>query len=313
MLDVASFAQRYSEVILALNTLLHELGVPVPLVPTALVAGAQVREGEANAVALVLAITAGTLIGNSVWFAAGRKLGGRVLKTLCKLSLSADSCVTLAESAFTKYGWWALVFGRFLPGVSLVAPPLAGAVGMRWIVFLALTGVGAVFYGTVLVVAGMLFSESIMAVTDAILSHGKESVVAVIALCAIYAASKWQRRRASARELDAPRISVLELKQALAGPRVPVVLDVRGETVRQADRRQVPNAEFTTISEAAALLEGRPKSIDVVVYCSCPNDASAALAVRKLVEAGYGNARALRGGLDAWYDEADIPDAANAP
>src|SRR6267142_577818 len=162
-MDLASVSDRYLAWVLGLNTLIHEIGVPLPLMPTALLAGAQVTEGEANAIALVVVMTAGTVIANSVWFGAGRVFGGRVLKTLCKISLSQDTCVGRTERAFTKWGWWSLVFGHFIPGVSLVAPPLAGALGMKWSRFLGFTALGGVLYGGVVIGAGMLLSGAILA------------------------------------------------------------------------------------------------------------------------------------------------------
>ena len=38
----------------------------------------------------------------------------------------------------------------------------------------------------------------------------------------------------------------------------------------------------------------------IIVYCSCPNEASAAKAVQLLHKHGYLRARPLLGGLDAW-------------
>jgi len=300
-MDLASVSDRYLAWVLGLNTLIHEIGVPLPLMPTALLAGAQVTEGEANAIALVVVMTAGTVIANSVWFGAGRVFGGRVLKTLCKISLSQDTCVGRTERAFTKWGWWSLVFGHFIPGVSLVAPPLAGALGMKWSRFLGFTALGGVLYGGVVIGAGMLLSGAILALANALLAHGAQSVAIVLLACAAYVAWKWWRRRMAAGALQAPRISVPELRKALDGTPAPIVVDVRGEVTRRADPRHVPSALPGTVDAILPLLAEQPKSASIVVYCACPNDASAAQAVRVLNGAGYTQARALRGGLDAWF------------
>ena len=116
--------------ILAVNTLLHELGLPLPVMPTAFVMGARGVHGAGDLLLLIAALAAGMVIGNSVWFAAGRHYGAGVLKFLCRFSLTADTCVSRTERVFGRWGWSSLVVGRFLPGVSLVAPPLAGALGM---------------------------------------------------------------------------------------------------------------------------------------------------------------------------------------
>lgn len=305
MPDFASLSDLSVAWVLAANTLVHEIGVPVPLMPTVLLAGAQIQERQGNAVVLILVITAATLIANAVWFAAGRAYGGRVLKTLCKVSLSPDACVGRTESAFSKWGRWSLVFGHFLPGASLVAPPLAGALGMRWPVFLGLTAAGAALYGGVIIGAGMLFSGGILALAKAVLERGTESLGIVLGVCAGYAAYKWWRRRAAAGALEAPRMSVAELKEVMGGNPPPVIVDVRGNAIQQADRRHIPGALFTTVGEVVQSVAEHPKSVQIVLYCACPNDASAAQGARALADAGYTRAWALRGGLDAWCSEVE--------
>src|SRR5215471_7828831 len=118
--------------ILEANTLLHEVGVPVPLLPTALVIAARWMHRPSELVLFASAIVAGMLIGDSAWFAAGRRYGPGVMKVLCRFSLTADTCVSRTERAFGRWGWSSLVIGRFIPGVALVASPLAGALGMGW-------------------------------------------------------------------------------------------------------------------------------------------------------------------------------------
>ena len=161
--------------ILWLNTLLHELGVPVPMTPTALVAGARSVTTEVNALVLIGMIVLGMVIGNAVWFAAGRRYGSAVLKLLCRVSISPDTCVARTEGTFGRWGWSALVIGRFLPGVTLVAPPLAGALGMKWSTFLALTVAGSALFGAVVVGLGIVLHEHIeMVLQQVACSAGKQ-------------------------------------------------------------------------------------------------------------------------------------------
>ncbi|MGH9577535.1 MAG: DedA family protein, partial [Terriglobales bacterium] len=188
MPDLAAFEDRHVFWILALNTLLHELGVPLPMMPTALVVGARAASGAIDPLLAIVAILVATVIGNSVWFAAGRRYGAGVLKLLCRLSLSADTCVSRTESAFGRWGWSSLVVGRFLPGVSLVAPPLAGALGMKWSKFLILTAAGAALYGLVVVGAGMLLAGQIESALRELGSRGWQALAAVAAVLALYIA-----------------------------------------------------------------------------------------------------------------------------
>jgi len=196
MLDVGAPTDADTLWVLAINTVLHELGLPVPMVPVALLAGARATSGMLDPLIQVFTILIGTVLGNSVWFAAGRRKGFEALKLICRVSLSPDACVTRTENAWGRWGWSSLVVGRFLPGVSLVAPPLAGALGMSWKRFLVLTSAGAALYGLALVAVGVLLRSQIEWVISALEGFGWHIFATFIALIAIYIAWRaWQRYR----------------------------------------------------------------------------------------------------------------------
>jgi len=300
MPDLAALEDRHVFWILAVNTLLHELGVPLPMMPTALVVGARAASGATDPLVAIVAILVATLIGNSVWFAAGRRYGAGVLKLLCRLSLSADTCVARTESAFGRWGWSSLVVGRFLPGVSLIAPPLAGALGMKWSKFLILTGAGAALYGLVVVGAGMLLADQIESALRELGRLGWQALAAVAAGLALYIASRWWWRRRVARALDVSRISVDELQALIAAGETPLVVDVRGPTTQRVDPRRIPGAIGVPLDAIEAGNAELPRDRQIVLYCACPNEAAAAKAARLLFDRGYARARPLLGGLDAW-------------
>jgi rhodanese-related sulfurtransferase len=54
------------------------------------------------------------------------------------------------------------------------------------------------------------------------------------------------------------------------------------------------------MSELDPVLREYPRDTEVVVYCSCPNEASAAIAARHLKRAGFTKIRPLLGGIEAW-------------
>jgi membrane protein DedA with SNARE-associated domain/rhodanese-related sulfurtransferase len=313
--------QRDALWLVAVNTLLHEIGVPVPLAPTVLVAGAGSIAGGADPLAVIAAVVAGTLVGNSVWFAAGRRYGSGVLKLLCRLSLSPDACVLRTEDTFRRWGWSSLVVGRFIPGVSLVAPPLAGALGMSWWKFMALSAAGAALWALVVVGAGMLLREQIDMAVRVLDAFGLEALAAFgLLLLAAYFTWRLRVRRRAARKLNAPRVAVEELKTLIDRGEAPLVVDVRGPTARRVDPRRIPTAIAV---ELAAIKEGRidlPRDREIVLYCACPGEAGAAHAARWLLARGYERVRPLLGGLQAWVVaghpvelETDSARTANAP
>ena len=297
--------------VLWLNTLLHELGVPVPMTPTALVAGARAVTGTLSPLLLIVMIVAGMVIGNAAWFAAGRRYGSAVLKLLCRVSISPDTCVARTEGTFGRWGWSALVIGRFLPGVTLVAPPLAGALGMKWSTFLALTVAGSALFGLVVVGAGMLLYEQIDFVLQQLIIFGWEAVGILTVLLALYIGWRWWRRRI-ALAIGVPRIDVQELRALIDAGEPIELIDVRGRNANQLDQRQIPGAVVMHLDEIEAGRFVAARDRQIIVYCSCPNEASAAKAVQLLHRHGYLRARPLRGGLDAWM-ASERPDRSAAP
>ena len=285
--------------ILAANTLLHELGLPLPVMPTAFVLGARGVHGGGDLLLLIVAIVAGMLVGNSVWFAAGRLYGAGVLKFLCRFSLTADTCVSRTERVFGRWGWSSLVVGRFVPGVSLVASPLAGALGMTWGKFLALTTAGAALYGLGVLGAGILLRNQIDWALRELPTLGWQALLAVAVTLAMYIAWRWWRRRV-ARAPDVLRMSADDLQALSAAGERPLVVDVRGRTTQQIDPRRIPDAVAISLDAIDASRDELPRDRKIVVYCGCPNEASAARATRLLLDRGSPWVRPLVGGLEAW-------------
>ncbi len=194
MLDFAALADLPVLSVLAITTLLHELGIPLPLSPAALFVGARVAAGAVDPVLPIVAIVAATLIGNAVWFAAGRRYGLGALRLLAPRQFNVDMRAHRGIASFEKWDLWLLVFGRFVPGLSLVAPPLAGALGMRWSKFLILTAAGALVYGIVVVSAGMVLHQQIESILSLLERFGAFALAAVAVALTIYLTWQWRRR-----------------------------------------------------------------------------------------------------------------------
>jgi membrane protein DedA with SNARE-associated domain/rhodanese-related sulfurtransferase len=284
--------------ILVVNTLVHELGVPLPVLPTVLYLAARTMHSAADLLILLGAIVIGTVIGNSVWFVAGRRYGTRVLKRLCRFSLTADSCVSKAEMAFERWGSASLVIGRFIPGVSLIAPALAGAVRMSAGRYVVLTTAGVTLYGLVVLAAGHLLRDQIDAALAQLHRWGWHLLSAAVVIAVAYLAWRYWRRR-MARAVDVPRVSIDEMRALIASGEQPLVLDVRGAMTQRLDPQPFPGVVALPLLAIEEDRHGLPRDRKIIVYCGCPNEASAAKAARLLTARGYAWVRPLRGGVDA--------------
>jgi membrane protein DedA with SNARE-associated domain/rhodanese-related sulfurtransferase len=290
--------------ILGVNMLLHEIGVPVPVLPTGFLFGAQAMHNVGDFLLLVAAMVVAMLVANALWFEAGRRYGIRVLQLLCRFSLSADTCVARTEQAFARWGWSSLVVGHFLPGVSPLAPPLAGALGMSRARFVALTLAGGVLFSVTVLGAGYLLRHEIDSALNRLRGLGWDAVIGAAVLIAAYIGWRWWRR-VVARATDIPRISVAELEALLAAGERPLIVDVRGQAMQRIDPRRVPDAIAVPLDAIEARRDNLPQDRKIVLYCACPNEAAAAKAARLLTDRGFAWVRPLQGGLESWSVDAE--------
>jgi rhodanese-related sulfurtransferase len=124
--------------------------------------------------------------------------------------------------------------------------------------------------------------------------------VLLVALLVAYVAYKWYRRRRFHAELRMARISVADLFTLIEAGAAPLIIDVRSATAHALDARTIPGALRIALSDAKEHLAQLPRDRDVVLYCTCPNEASAAQVAKLLMTHGFKRVRPLHGGLDAW-------------
>jgi rhodanese-related sulfurtransferase len=187
----------------------------------------------------------------------------------------------------------------------VVAPPMAGALGMSSLRFLSFDVAGALLWVVLFLGLGWLFRDQIEAVLEVIADAGTYATVALVVVLAAMLVVRYLRRRAFLRLTGMPRVTVGELQALMAGKPPPIVIDVRGDAGVQVDPRRIPGALPVTLKEiqqrrAQLPFEGDDR--EIVLYCSCPNEVSAALGAQALAARGLKRARPLLGGLEAWVD-----------
>jgi membrane protein DedA with SNARE-associated domain/rhodanese-related sulfurtransferase len=283
-----------------LNVLLEQLGVPVPAVPTLVVAGALAANGKLPVLGVGALAVAACFIGDSTWYLAGRAYGVRVMKLLCRISLTPDTCVSQTQSTFERWGPSALIFAKFVPGLSMIAPPLAGATHMAFARFVLFSVAGAVLWVSAALTVGLLLRAQIAQLLPRLSGVGGTVLLILLVLLGTYIAFKWWERRRFYALLDAARIDVGELYERMQGDAAPVVVDVRSATIRDLERRRIPGALQLPLQEVERQARTLPRDREIILYCNCPNEASAAQAARVLLSRGFRQVRPLRGGLDAW-------------
>ncbi len=301
MLELAALIGQYGLLIIFALVLLEQLGLPLPGLPALVVAGALAAGGGLSLPALFGAAVLACLIGDAAWYAAGSRYGNRVLATLCRVSLSPDICVNQAQANFDRWGMGLLVVAKFIPGLSTVVPPLAGATRVGWSAFLLFDGIGTVLWAATGLGAGYLMHAQIEELLVQAERLGSGVLILVATLVLGYIATKWLERRRLDAMLRSARIEVDELHALVSSGTGPMIVDLRPPMARALEPRTIPGA---VPSELRAISQdfGSPQTPDqdIIIFCTCPNEAGAAQAARLLMERGYARVRTLRGGLDAW-------------
>jgi membrane protein DedA with SNARE-associated domain/rhodanese-related sulfurtransferase len=284
------------------NVLLEQLGVPVPAVPTLVVAGAVAASGKMSGPALLALAISACVIADSTWYVAGRRYGGRVMSVLCRISLSPDSCVSQTQTAFERWGARALLFAKFVPGLALIAPPLAGATRMHYGRFLLATTLGAGLWVGAAVLVGALLRTQIERLLPQAAQVGGKAALVLLLLLAGYVAYRWWERRRFIAALDMARISVEDLRRQMDEGPPPLIVDVRSPTAQALELRRIPGALHVPVQDAARHLSELPRDREIILYCTCPNEVSAAKVARLLMNNGFQRVRPLKGGLEAWIE-----------
>lgn len=296
--QITESLQRDAVWVVFLNVLAQQGGLPVPAVPTLLLAGSLALSSGQLAAMLAAAIIA-SVLADALWYLAGRAFGYRVLAGLCRLSINPASCVSQTESRFVRWGLGSLVVAKFVPGFSTVAPPIAGALRMSLPGFVLASAAGAALWAGLALVAGWVLRSEVQAVIAALDRNAASALLVAAAVIGLWLAWKlWQKYRF--RRLSAvPHISIGELLAALDSEQPPLVLDLRG-AIMVAETGPIPGAVVAEHDRLFEAVGDWPKHQPIVTLCHCPEDAGAIQAANRLLDAGYRSVRPLQGGYDAW-------------
>ncbi len=268
MQQIADLVAHYGLALVFLNVFVQQAGAPVPALPTLIVAGALVGLGSISLPALITVAILASLAGDLIWYTAGRIYGMRVLRLLCRVSISPDSCVRGTEERFQRWGPVSLVIAKFLPGFSTVAPPLAGALRLAVPAFVLYSIASAALWSGVGVGFGLAFHHQIDSVLVEMQQMGVYAVVAVGAALAMFIAVKWRERRRFFAELRMARITADALNELIRDGHNPVIADVRAAADRDADPRRIPGAIALDPHMLDAGLAGLSPEQEIVLYCT---------------------------------------------
>jgi len=211
---------------------------------------------------------AGAMAADFLWFELGRRKGIRILQLLCKISLAPDSCVRRTEGIYAKQGARSLIVAKFLPGLSTVAPPLAGIFHMRPRRFLLYDALGASLWAGSVLGLGYVFSNQIESIAKYAERLGTGAAVLFGGAFAAYIVWKFIARRRFLKELRIARISPAELKRKMDSGEEITIVDLRHALDFEADPETIPGAFRMDADELQEKNERLPRDREVILYCT---------------------------------------------
>jgi membrane protein DedA with SNARE-associated domain/rhodanese-related sulfurtransferase len=291
--------QHYGLAFVFVNVLLLQAGLPVPAYPTLIVIGALAAQSPYTIPGLLATAVAASVIADVAWYITGRRLGGPVLKTLCRVSLSPESCVRQTESIFTRWGAPSLTVAKFVPGFASVATAMAGIVRLSPWRFVLFDAIGAALWSGVAIAVGFIFRDAINDVLDVFAALGKIGMALIVLGFVGYVVWKWVQRNRFIRQLRMDRVTVEELRALADSGKPTTVIDVRSPLSQSATGR-IPGAISVDATKMKFGLVAVEPTTEVIVYCQCPNEATAVKVAKALIQHGFKRVRPLAGGIDAW-------------
>ena len=308
MENILRALELYGLQIVFAGVLLDQGGLPLPSFSLIVVAAGVATETGAPVWPIFAVAVLATIVADLIWFAGGRRFGAAMLRMICRVSLSPDSCVGTTRRIYTRWGAPSLIFAKYVPGLAAVATTLAGETGIPIARFALYDGIGAALWAGGGVALGVIFHEAIDAVLDELEVLGNSALMVLAAALLVFVAVKWWQRWRFRVRIRMARISVAQLAELLQTKAKVAILDAR-----TADRRErtgwIPGSVW--VSDVEQLQLGVYE--EVVVYCDCPNDATAALVAKRLHAKGVAHVRPLAGGLDAWLGHGGLIERGQSP
>ena len=262
------FLMRHGYAVLFGFVLIEQAGLPIPAVPVLLAVGALAGMGQFSLGAALGVSALASVLADLLWYELGRRHGARMLRFLCRIALEPDSCVRRAENTFASQGARALIFAKFVPGLSAVATSVAGLIRMRRGRFLLWDASGALLWAGAYLALGWIFSAQLEAVAIFAAGLGSRLVLLLGAALIAYLLWKYVQRQRFIREIAIARITPEELQQRLAAGEEIVIVDLRDSQEFEAEEAKLPGALHMKPQDLEERHQEIPRDKEVVLYCT---------------------------------------------
>jgi rhodanese-related sulfurtransferase len=207
----------------------------------------------------------------------------------------------------SRRGAVTLLFAKFVPGLSTMAPPIAGQAKISYPIFLLYDGLGTLLWASAWLLAGRFFGDIAEKSSRFFSGLGHFAVLLVVA--AVIAVIVWRvvKLRQFRSQLVELRLEPQQLHSMICvamdkGEELPFIVDLRHPLDVLADPLVLPGALRIGPDDLKKRSDSIPRDRDIVLYCTCPSEETSAKVAMELRRLGVTRVRPLRGGLKGWKD-----------
>jgi membrane protein DedA with SNARE-associated domain len=259
---------RHGYLFLFLFVFAEQVGFPLPALPVLLGMGALIGLGYFSFPTALGVAFAATLLADLIWFYLGRRRGHSIVHLMCRISLEPDICVRRMTDVFDRFGNCALILAKFIPGVSMIAPPLAGAARMQVWLFLLCDTAGTLLWAGTFLGLGVLFHDQLEVLADLAARLGYFLLVLLVVPAVAWIANKYYQRRRFLRQLAADRISPEDLRDKIEAGEPLLVVDLRHSYELEQEAATLPGAVRIPPDELEFRRQELPRDRDIVLFCT---------------------------------------------
>jgi membrane protein DedA with SNARE-associated domain len=178
------------------------LGVPLPEDISLILGGFLVFKGVAHLWGMVATGFLGILVGDSLIYLAGRRVGLRVRTGHGWLArVVTPPRRRLVEELFAKHGEKIVIAARFMPGVRAVTYFTAGSAGMPYARFICFDGLAALLSAPLFVLLGYRFGKHLQQIIELMKKYQLIAVGVLLGTVLAWAAVRRWREMALARRM----------------------------------------------------------------------------------------------------------------
>ena len=152
------FIQHYSYIGLFGILFVEEGGIPLP-VPGDIFIAVAAALPNSNYFLMIATVMIATLSGSTILFYLSRTLGHKLLVKYGKYIKITPEKIKRIDAWFKKYGGFAIVIGRLIPGLRTITPFTAGTFEVNYKTFWLYTTIAAFIWTNIYYVIGKFFGE----------------------------------------------------------------------------------------------------------------------------------------------------------